>query len=718
MTKSKISSSMTSTKKRDKDEALEEKKSNQFCGACGQPLYGGQDEDEFKCIDTTTRNGGRSDTTNASGNSVSKYETKEEHKMSNSSNLDDTSNILSSDNTATARSRMEVARQNIILTCSNMSGQVKCCRSAKSNGFSPRYHFGCIQKIIPQRSKMYRDICNYVQEVEEVNTCKKIKVENMTSYPVKLQQKESVNPLQSLRRMDKMLPRDGSQITLPDKVPLDKFGRHSSDMNSSNENSGPSTVGMTKRLPKNPFLCEMCDIQGSSQYLSEYFVNFRKLKQQFYGDDEAVDAIHPISFSSLPNGDDKVDDELMVQDTGFVKYLMEKDQELNPQVSYKPTELTAARIHHILQCTSKNMEQTKSSTIVGNSRPITPYSLIGQPIRLFCNVSNSYHTGRIIDARDTESIDTSRMKSSTIQKYMRKKSTSKSSSKIKKQNYSSPVKLDRDIASTQYLVRFRARIDGRKSAVHQWLYLEEHPLMVGVNIVWAKLQEDNHQTSNDDASKVFPMSQSCSDECLPVKCGDLSSVAEIAESDIVKLRRLKRSRAKFYPGQIFLRTALEMMHIDDINPSLGTFPPSKVHASCGNSLENVRSLQSNVLNVIVLIFYSSYKCVCLNLGSEIGLMTCDTQDKNVSNYYERSRTVCAAKQGEKSDIAYTVSVLEQPFDHLPVADFLCPPPDLKEYLEVLKAYDECLVHAIVSACCEEEEQRRLVQWHAMKSSEK
>jgi hypothetical protein len=662
MTKSKGSSSFNKSKKREK-ESLEEEKSNQLCGACGQPLYGE-----------------RIESANASIRSVSNHEIKEEQKMSKAS-IEDAKILSSSDSTAVSGSSIDpVVRKNTIITCSNMSGPLKWCRSFQSDGFSPHFHLSCLEKMIPQRSKMYRDICQYVHEVEEDTKRKKMRCE--MSYPVRSQQKESSNHVNTLE-MDIMSQHDERKIKLPDKVPLDKIGRHNSVIGSCIE-SGSNTFVGKKSLPTNPFLCELCDIQGSSQYLSEYFANFRMMKKEFYGDDEAVDAIHPISLLT-PN-----DNEMMQEETGFVKHLMEKDQELNPQVSYKPTEVTTARIRHILQHTARNQNEIRSSSVIDNDT-ITPFSLIGQPIRLFCNVTNSYHTGRIIDARDSKSIDASRLKSSTIQKYMRQKSSWKSSSRMKQtQSCSSHVKFDRDIASTQYLVRFRSRIEGRKSTVHQWLYLEEHPCMVGVNIVWANLHQDDL-----NANKTSQ-----------VKDGDLSSDAEIAESEIMQLRRLKKSKARFYPGQIFLRTALEMMHIDDISPNIDAFSPSKDHASCEKRLKKDR----NGLNVTALIFYDTYKCVRLSLDNRVGLNTCNTRGNKASNC-AASKSSCKSKQGDLSDISYTLSVLGQPFHNISVADFRYPPPDLKEYLEVLKAYDESLVHAIVCACCEEEEQRRLRQWH-------
>jgi hypothetical protein len=51
------------------------------------------------------------------------------------------------------------------------------------------------------------------------------------------------------------------------------------------------------------------------------------------------------------------------------------------------------------------------------------------------------------------------------------------------------LELHTNVSQTEYLVRFRAGIDGRILPVHQWLFLEEHPLMVSVALVWAKVME-------------------------------------------------------------------------------------------------------------------------------------------------------------------------------------------------------------------------------------
>lgn len=656
---------------------MEEEMSKALCGACGKPLYG--QKEEYKCSTNALNDGGEIvQRGNSSLHTVSNHGIQEEQKISKPSTEE--TNILSSSSTTTALSSSggELMRQNIILTCSNMSGSVKCCRSIQSkNGSSPHFHFGCIAQMIPPRSKLYSDICNYVHEVEKEKKRKKAKCD--------------------------MILEEERRIQGPDKVPLDQIGRHSIVMKGHHRfERGTYAVSVKRSLPQNPFICELCDIQGSSQYLSEYFDYFRMLKKEFYNDDEAVDAIHPTL--SNPN-----DDEL-TQETGFVKHLIEQDQELNVQVSYKPTELTTSRIRHILQCTARNQEEATNSSEWTNYETITPLSLLGKPVRLFCNLTNSYHTGRIVDARDSKSIDSSRLKSSSIQKYIVPKSPPKRSSRTKQPRPSSHIKLDRDIASTQYLVRFRSGIEGRKSTVHQWLYLEEHPLMVGVNIVWANVHENN-QSTNDTSKEFSVSSQSCADPYCSVKGGDLSSDADIAGSDVVKLRRLKKSRARFYPGQIFLRSALEMMHVDDINPNLESLPySSNVHVPCGKSLKSDGGAHWNELNVISFIFYDSFTCVRLNLNKRLERMNYNNGDKDESDCGTKKETLHKTKQGDKSDIAYTVSILGQPFHHLSVADFRYPPPDLKEYLEVLKGYDESLVHAIVSACCEEEEQRRLLEW--------
>jgi hypothetical protein len=107
--------------------------------------------------------------------------------------------------------------------------------------------------------------------------------------------------------------------------------------------------------------------------------------------------------------------------------------------------------------------------------------LVGMSIMLFNPVDNSYHSGRIVDYKQNASANknsTSHVKSITTRL------------------------LDTEIAETLYLVRFREGAEGRKVAIHQWIYLEEHAVRVGGEVCWAKISDEIYVPDSSVANSV------------------------------------------------------------------------------------------------------------------------------------------------------------------------------------------------------------------------
>jgi len=104
--------------------------------------------------------------------------------------------------------------------------------------------------------------------------------------------------------------------------------------------------------------------------------------------------------------------------------------------------------------------------------------------------------------------------------------------------------IDKAIARTQYLVRFRAGIDGRKIPVHQWIFLEEHAVSVGVGLVWA---DPSGQTGDNTEA---------SDETQ--KASNMKATATISKPSV-----------HYRPAQIVVRSALEMLPVKKLNSFKG-----------------------------------------------------------------------------------------------------------------------------------------------------
>lgn len=104
--------------------------------------------------------------------------------------------------------------------------------------------------------------------------------------------------------------------------------------------------------------------------------------------------------------------------------------------------------------------------------------------------------------------------------------------------------IDKAIARTQYLVRFRAGIDGRKVPVHQWMFLEEHAVSVGVGLVW-----------------VNPSGQTGTKVASDIETSDNTQEA----SDVKAPGTISKLSVHYRPAQIVVRSALEMLPVKKLN---------------------------------------------------------------------------------------------------------------------------------------------------------
>jgi len=128
------------------------------------------------------------------------------------------------------------------------------------------------------------------------------------------------------------------------------------------------------------------------------------------------------------------------------------------------------------------------------------------------------------------------------------------------------------------------------------------------------------------------------------------------------------------------------------------------------------------LNAIVLLFSRNYHCIRLKIDN----WNCKSASGNtnpatgtgidaISAPTATSKKPAAQNDDaddNNNDNARALSILESSCDDLSVADFHSPPDEFMRYLQVLKSYDESLVHATTCACLEEEEQRRVLEGHA------
>jgi hypothetical protein len=216
---------------------------------------------------------------------------------------------------------------------------------------------------------------------------------------------------------------------------------HSNSSTSSKSSSSSSPVPFYNHNNSNnkaavaQFLCPACDIKGTSMYLYEYFSKIQELKAQCYSDDESIYTIQPVGYIldnnnkyNTSNNDNNINNyeikgkkhqsqSRMGKDNGFVRFLIERQiqQEklkhsstYKSELSYKNTELRLDHIQNILERIpsslsnmglnnddyDNNIGSGHIATEKNYAQKIDSKYLVGQPIRLFCDVSNCYYTGR------------------------------------------------------------------------------------------------------------------------------------------------------------------------------------------------------------------------------------------------------------------------------------------------------------------------------------
>jgi hypothetical protein len=264
--------------------------------------------------------------------------------------------------------------------------------------------------------------------------------------------------------------------------------------------------------------------------------------------------------------------------------------------------------------------------------------------------------GRIIDWRQNTEINLSRLTfPGNVTPHT--KIIPRIDEEVKRLALLKPLQLDNEIGRTQYLVRFEGGVEDRKVAVHQWIYLEEHPVMVAVSLNW----------TNIGAYK--------------------------------KKKRRKGSttdRTKFRPAQFFVRSALEMVPVPEINEK--------------------GAVGAELLEVLTIFLCREALSVIHGL-KKIGSVPSwldeekKSDDNNIHDVTLTGRTLeeCNLKGGPSTSITNYAAV-----------DFLRPPDDFEVYLRTVDGgTDEPLVVATALACYETEAIKRVREgskmWKAAES---
>lgn len=338
------------------------------------------------------------------------------------------------------------------------------------------------------------------------------------------------------------------------------------------------------------FICPKCDVEGTSRYLAEYFEQFHSLKKSFYTRYLSGGAKRKNSHR-LERADESVEARTgeaflwyLMQATRQ-EYLVKQQSKGTMTLDWNSSEIKLNSMAFVLTYLAKQLQQEHVQQHQRRQKrqkvkfQLDPSYLVGMPIRLFNPIDNSYNTGRIIDYK----VDAPYIVDEPI-----------SSSKQPDPSVKLPIPnftelTDEKISRTLFFVRFRPGVEGRKLAVHQWIFLEEHAVAVGSEICWGKVGNDICNTNGT------------------------SNMQNVASS--------------YRPCQIIFRSLLEMNHVQNLNPS----------TPCNDLYP--------YLNVLAMGFGLAFSHIRLKLGES----HTDTNDKHSALTIETGTANAAMPPLENND---------------------------------------------------------------------
>ncbi|KAL7488912.1 hypothetical protein ACHAW6_014505 [Cyclotella cf. meneghiniana] len=224
-------------------------------------------------------------------------------------------------------------------------------------------------------------------------------------------------------------------------------------------------------IPPGEIYCQQCAAEGSTSVLRQYFERCDAIRSNFSCSRAYVMSLLEKHMRENPVGN-AIDKANTSNDADDI-------EEDSMKVHLKPpprSELWSVEEMDRMALDSSNEEGVDNATDGTRANKdvwkVAEF-LIGKPVRLYCNLDNEYHNGRIIDWRTCSAyLDVNRIRKTT------------KSRDINDLDYYGIG----PISSCEFLVRFPSGSEGRKKDLLQWMLLEEHSLAVGITLVRGRIR--------------------------------------------------------------------------------------------------------------------------------------------------------------------------------------------------------------------------------------
>ena len=251
-------------------------------------------------------------------------------------------------------------------------------------------------------------------------------------------------------------------------------------------------------IPPGEIYCKECVTDGSSSVLQQYFARCQEMRKHYDSSRDYVLSLLERHMTDHPAGN-------TVDSEGDVVDLSEYEGEVGLKLPPR-SELWYVEEMNEMAKTNPFDDGGMGNSISDRSEEKDAWSvadfLIGKPVRLYCNLDNEYHNGRIIDWRTCAVYANDTMPTPCKSK--------RKSVPISKLDYygSGPI------SSCEFLVRFPAGEGRRQKEILQWILLEEHSLAVGITLVRARF--DIKSNSPDKWRPAMVLARSAL-ELVPVR---------------------------------------------------------------------------------------------------------------------------------------------------------------------------------------------------------
>jgi len=217
-------------------------------------------------------------------------------------------------------------------------------------------------------------------------------------------------------------------------------------------------------------------------------------------------------------------------------------------------------------------------------------------------------------------------------------------------------------------------VEGRKISVHQWIYLEEHAVTIGGEVCWANV--GNHFVD----AKTGGTNSKCTDHG---NLNNTGSGTHVLKSDVRLQAQKKEYISQYRPVQILFRSMLEMIPVQNLNPSIS------ITASGEKSINDI-----NRLNVLAIGFGKRFSHVRISLG-DYGVKNIKTQQSELNKTHKP---------------AFETDTIPEPTKPVAIPITSSYPPWFDRILLRAQLSDEDVALSLAAACTEKEEERRIRTW--------